>query len=43
MVENSFEWYICLFIFYTFPINYATFMDQILIFGLNRIQKTIIP
>ena len=33
MVENSFEEYISLFIFYIFPINYVTYMDQSLIFG----------
>ena len=36
--QNSFEWYIGLFTFYIIPINYATFMDQILIFGLNRFK-----
>ena len=43
MVENSFEGYIGLFKFFIFPINYATFMDQILIFEPNWVQKTIIP
>ena len=43
MVENIFEGYIGLFIFYIFLINYATFMSQILIFGPNWVQKTIIP
>ena len=33
--QNSFEWYIGLFIFYIFLINYVTFMDQILIFGFS--------
>ena len=35
MIENSFEGYIGFFIFYIFLINYATFMNQILIFGLS--------
>ena len=35
MVENSFKGYIGLFIFYIISINYATFMNQILIFGLS--------
>ena len=43
MVENSFERYIDFFIFYIIFINYITFMDQILIFELNWVQKTIIP
>ena len=43
MVENSFEEYIRLFIFYIIPINYATYMGQILIFGPNWVQNTIIP
>ena len=43
MVENSFEGYIGLFIFYILPINYATFISQILIFGFNWVQKTIVP
>ena len=43
MVENSFEGYIGVFIFYIFLINYATFMDQILIFEPNWVQKTITP
>ena len=42
MAENSFEGYIGLFIFYIIFINYATFMSQILIFGPNWVQKTII-
>ena len=33
MIENSFEYYIDLFIFYIIFINYTTFMNQILIFG----------
>ena len=33
MVENSFEVYISIFIFYIIPIDYATFIGQILIFG----------
>ena len=33
MIENNFEGYIDIFIFYIIPINYAIFMDQILIFG----------
>ena len=40
--QNSFEGYIGLFTFYIIPINYATFMGQILIFGPNWIQNTII-
>ena len=32
MVENSFKGYIDFFIFYIILINYAIFMDQILIF-----------
>ena len=43
MVENSFERYISLFIFYIIPINYATYMDQSLIFEPNWIQNTIVP
>ena len=35
MIENSFERHIGIFIFYIIPINYAIFIDQILIFGLN--------
>ena len=31
--QNSFEGYIGLFIFYIIPLNYITFMGQILIFG----------
>ena len=40
--QNSFEGYIDLFIFYIIHINYATFMDQILIFGPNRVQNIIV-
>ena len=36
MVENSFERYIGIFIFYIISINYATFMGQILLFGSKR-------
>ena len=46
MVENtqkSFERYIGLFTFYIIFINYATFTGQILIFGSNWIQNTILP
>ena len=43
MMENSFEGYIGLFIFYIISINYVTFMDQILIFWLNWVQKIIVP
>ena len=42
MVENSFEGYIRLFIFYIILINYATYMDQTLIFGSNWLQNTIV-
>ena len=42
MIENSFEWYIDLFIFYILLINYATFMSQILFFESIRVQKTIV-
>ena len=35
MVENSFKGYIGLFIFNILIINYATYMDQNLIFGPN--------
>ena len=35
MVENSFEMYINLFIFYIILINYTTYTDQSLIFGPN--------
>ena len=35
MVENSFEMYINLFIFYIILINYTTYMDQNLIFWFN--------
>ena len=41
--QNSFEWYIGFFTFYIIPINYATFMNQILIFGPNWVQNTIVP
>ena len=41
--QNSFKGYIGLFIFYILPINYATFMDQILIFEHNWDQNTIAP
>ena len=41
--QNSFEMYIGIFTFYIIFINYTTFMGQILIFGFNRIQNTIIP
>ena len=41
--QNSFEWYIDLFTFHILPINYATFMSQILIFGFNWVQNTIVP
>ena len=40
MVENGFEEYIGLFIFYIISINYVTYMDQNLIFGLIWIQNT---
>ena len=40
MVENIFEWYIGLFIFYILFMNYVIFIDQILIFELNWVQKT---
>ena len=43
MIENSFKGHIGIFIFYILPINYAIFIDQILIFGLSWIQKIIIP
>ena len=43
MIENSFEGYIDLFIFYIILINYTIFMSQILIFGSNRVQKIIVP
>ena len=43
MVENSFEGYIALFIFYILLINYATYMDQNLIFGPNWVKNTIVP
>ena len=39
MIENNFEGYIGLFIFYILPINYATFMDQIIIFGLVESKR----
>ena len=39
--QNSFEGYIGLFTFYIILINYATFIDQILIFKLSRIQNTL--
>ena len=32
-IQNSFEGYMGLFTFYILPLNYVTFMDQILIFG----------
>ena len=41
-IQNSFEGYTGLFTFYIFPINYAIFMGQILIFGLNWAQNTIL-
>ena len=34
-IQNSFEGYINLFTFYIIPINYAIFMDKILIFETN--------
>ena len=40
--QNSFEGYIGLFTFYIILINYATFMDQILIFGPSWTQNTIV-
>ena len=43
MVENSFEGYIALFIFYILLINYATYMDKNLIFGPNWVKNTIVP
>ena len=43
MIENSFEWYIGLFIFYIILINYKTFMDQILIFGAQLNSKRNCP
>ena len=42
-IQNSFEGYIDLFKFYILPINYTTFMDQILIFEPSWIQNTILP
>ena len=41
--QNSFEGYIGLFTVYIISINYTTFMGQILIFGPNWIQITIVP
>ena len=41
--QNSFEEYIGLFTFYIIPINYATFMGQILIFEPSWVQNTIVP
>ena len=41
MIENNFERYIGVLIFYILSINYAIFMSQILIYG-QRVQKTII-
>ena len=43
MIENSFEGYIDFFIFYIIPVNFTTFMSQILIFGPNWVQNAIIP
>ena len=42
-IQNNFEGYIGLFIFYIIPINYAIFMGQILIFEPNWDQNIIIP
>ena len=42
-VQNSFEGYMGLFTFYIIPLNYATFMGQILIFEPKRVQNVIIP
>ena len=42
-IQNSFEGYIGLFIFYILPLNYVTFMGQILIFGPSWVQNTIFP
>ena len=42
MIENSFKGHIGIFIFYIIIINYTIFIDQILIFGLSWIQKTIV-
>ena len=41
MIENNFEGYISLLIFYILFINYVIFMGQILISG-QLVQKTII-
>ena len=40
--QNSFERYIGLFTFYIIPINYITFICQILIFGHSWVQNTIL-
>ena len=40
--QNNFEGYIGFFIFYILPLNYATFMDQILIFRPKWVQNIII-
>ena len=42
MVENNFEEYIGLFIFYILPINYVIFIGQILNFW-DKVQKKIVP
>ena len=42
-IQNSFEWYMSLFTFYIIPLNYATFMDQTLIFEPKWVQNVIIP
>ena len=42
-IQNSFEVYIGIFTFYILLLNYATFMGQILIFGLRWVQNTIVP
>ena len=41
--QNSFEGYMSLFTFYILSFNYATFMDQILIFKPRWVQNVIIP
>ena len=42
-IQNSFEGYMGLFTFYIIPLNYATFMGQILIFEPKQVQNIIIP
>ena len=41
--QNSYEGYMRLFTFYIMPLNYATFMGQILIFEPKWVQNVIIP